>query len=83
MRDSTSANTKRAEQAHPLKPLEDGRVLECAGSVWPGLIARYDGKILVGADNPPRVVNLALGGDAATASDAAAWGGRGVAGLPR
>jgi hypothetical protein len=42
MRDSTSANTKRAKQAQPQQWLEGTPFFECAGGAGLGLIARDD-----------------------------------------
>jgi hypothetical protein len=41
MRDDTSANTRRAKQAQPLRCLERTPFFECAGGAGPGLIARH------------------------------------------
>jgi hypothetical protein len=148
MRDYTSANTERAEQARPQQRLERTPFFECAGGAGPGLIARdatlrggalsrllvdcsaaeqpvdvlctcgtalsedrlslrrgpsgLVGRVLdsghtagepivaerpgsgvrqvfMGADNAPRVANLAGRGDAATVGDVAAGEGRGAA----
>lgn len=40
MRDSISANTKRAKESQTLQPLEGTPFLECAGGAGPGRIAR-------------------------------------------
>jgi hypothetical protein len=97
MRDATSANTRRAKQARPLRCLEGTRFFGCAGGTGSDLIARGTtvgggaltgepivphrklGQVFVGADNAPRVANLAYRGRAATVGDVAAGEGRGVA----